>query len=152
MLHVRDVLQVKGYEISSITSRETAYRALEVMAEKDIGALLVIDKGCIVGIFSERDYARKVILKGKSSKETTVGELMTSTVYTISPEKSIEECMALITTTHHRHLPVVDEGHLVGVISLGDVVNAIIVSQRIQIDDLKNYLYGGGIDSEWTAS
>jgi CBS domain-containing protein len=134
MLKVKDILKTKGNNVWSIAPRELAYKALEIMAEKDIGALMVIDEGRLVGIFSERDYARKVILKGKSSKETYVGELMTDTVFSISPEKSIEECMAMMR------------------VSLGDVVSAIITSQKIEIQDLKSYMFGSEHSSEWSAS
>ncbi len=152
MLKVADVLNTKGSSIWSISSGETAYRALEIMAERDIGVLLVIDEGKLVGTFSERDYARKVILKGKSSKEEFVGELMTTPVYSIHQEKSIEECMALMTASRSRHLPVIGGDELIGVISMGDVVNAIILIQRFEIHDLKNYIAIGGYCSEWTAS
>jgi CBS domain-containing protein len=121
------------------------------MDDKDIGALLVIDEGQLIGIFSERDYARKVILEGKSSKETTVGELMTSQLFSISPDKSIEECMALMTAARSRHMPVMEAGKLVGLVTMGDVVSVIIANQKIEIDDLKNYVTGG-YSSEWTSS
>lgn len=147
-----DVLKTKDNNIWSISPQETAYKALELMADKNIGALLVIDEGKIVGVFSERDYARKVILKGKSSKETNVGELMSSPVFSINPKKSIEECMALMTASRNRHLPVIEDGKLVGIVSIGDVVNATIITQKIEIEDLKNYVTGGGYSSEYTAS
>ena len=143
MLKVMDVLKSKDNNIWSITSQEMAYKALEIMADKDIGALLVIDEGQLVGIFSERDYARKVILKGKSSRETTVGELMTTPVFSISNDKSIDECMALMTAARSRHMPVMEAGKLVGVVSMGDVVSMTIAKQKIEIDDLKNYVTGG---------
>jgi CBS domain-containing protein len=145
-------LKTKDDNIWSITSHETAYKALEIMASKDIGALLVIDDGELVGVFSERDYARKVILHGKSSRETTVGELMTSPVYSIGPEKTIEECMALMTSIRSRHIPVIEADKLIGLVSIGDVVNAIITIQKIEIRDLKDYIAHGGLSSEWTAS
>ena len=152
MLTVRDVLKTKKQVIWTITPQSTVYRALEIMADKDIGALMVIDDDQIVGIFSERDYARKVILKGKSSRETTVQELMISPVFSIEPEKSVDKCMALMTVTHNRHLPVIEEGKLIGVVSIGDVVNAIILIQKVEIEDLKSYIAKGGYNSEWTAS
>jgi CBS domain-containing protein len=152
MLTVRDVLKTKKQDIWTISPQSTAYRALEIMADKDIGALMVIDDNQIVGIFSERDYSRKVILKGKSSKETTVGELMTTPVFSIEPGKSVEKCMALMTVTHNRHLPVIEGGKLIGVVSIGDVVNAIIIIQKVEIEDLKSYVASGGYNSEWTAS
>ncbi len=142
MLTIADVLKTRDDNIWSIASQETAYNALKIMADKNIGALLVIDEEQLVGIFSERDYARKVILKGKSSKKTTVGELMTSPVFTISPEKRIEECMALMTAKHCRHLPVIESGKLIGVVSIGDVINTIVTAQRVEIEDLKNYIAG----------
>jgi CBS domain-containing protein len=152
LLTVRDVLKTKTQDIWSIAPLATAYRALEIMADKDIGALMVIEEDQIVGIFSERDYARKVILKGKSSRETTVGELMNIPVYTIHPETSVDKCMALMTVTRNRHLPVVEEGKLVGVVSTGDVVNTIITNQKIEIEELKSLIASGGYSSEWTAS
>jgi len=147
MLSVTDVLRTKNDDIWSVSSGDTAYSALELMADKNIGALLVIDKGKIVGVFSERDYARKVILKGKFSKETTVGELMSGMVYSIKPDNSIEECMALMTASRIRHVPVIEDGKMIGIVSIGDVVNAIIITQKGEIDDLKNYITGGGYNS-----
>ena len=152
MLKVGDILEKKGSEIYSISLREMAYAALEEMAEKDIGALLVIDGGQLVGIFSERDYARKVILRGKSSKDTTVGELMSTPVFSIHPKKTIEECMALMTVSRSRHVPVIEAGTLLGVISMGDIVNALIIAQKMAIEDLKKYVAGGEHSSEWSAS
>jgi CBS domain-containing protein len=142
MLKVQDVLRSKSKNIWSISSRETTYKALEMLAEKDIGALMVIDDGKLAGIFSERDYARKVILKGKSSRETSVGELMTKEVYSITPDKTVEECMALMTTIHCRHLPVFENNQLIGVVTIGDIVNAIINDQQIKIHDLEKYITG----------
>ncbi len=143
MLKVRDVLRTKGSDVWSIGPKATAYEALQTMADKDIGALLVIESGNVVGIFSERDYARKVILKGRSSKETSVGELMTRKVYSITPDKPIEECMALMTATRCRHMPVFENNQLIGIVSIGDVVNAIISEQKITIQDLENYFTSG---------
>jgi CBS domain-containing protein len=144
MLKVQDVLRSKSKDIWSISSGETTYKALEMLADKDIGALMVIDEGKFAGIFSERDYARKVILKGKSSKETSVGELMTREVYSITPEKTVEECMALMSTIHCRHMPVFENNQLIGVVTIGDIVNAIIIDQQIQIHDLEKYITGSG--------
>ncbi|HBH61215.1 MAG TPA: histidine kinase [Nitrospiraceae bacterium] len=142
MLKVQDVLRSKSKKIWSISSRETTYKALEILAEKDIGALMVIDQGKLAGIFSERDYARKVILKGKSSRETSVGELMTKEVYSITPDKTVDECMALMTTVHCRHMPVFENNQLIGVVTIGDIVNAIINDQQIKIQDLEKYITG----------
>ena len=143
MITVGNVLETKGSVVWQIGPHETAYDALELMAEKDIGALLVVDGNAIVGIFSERDYARKVILKGRSSKVTSVGELMSTPVFFTEPGKTIEECMALMTTRRLRHLPVLDNGHILGMISIGDVVNALIKEQKITISDLESYITGG---------
>ncbi len=144
MLTVKDVLKKKGNDIWSIGSGETVYKALELMAEKNIGALLVIDNGHVVGIFSERDYARKVILKGKSSRETSVGELMTKDVYSITSDKSVEECLALMTAAHCRHMPVYENNQLAGLVTIGNVVNTIIAQQKTTISDLENYITGSG--------
>ena len=142
MLKVRDVIKLKRSDIWSIGPDETAYKSLEIMADKDIGALLVIEGKKLAGIFSERDNARKVILKGKSSRETTVRELMTTGVYTITPDKSVEECMALMTAVHCRHMPVIEKDQVIGIVTIGDIVNAIIADQKIKISDLENYIKG----------
>jgi len=142
MLRVKDVLESKSKDIWSVSPKETAYNALKILAEKGIGALMVIEDEKLVGIFSERDYARKVILKGKSSRETLVGELMTTEVYSISPDKSVEECLALLTAIHCRHLPVFAHNKLIGVVTTGDIANAIITEQKINIHDLENYITG----------
>jgi CBS domain-containing protein len=152
MITVGDIIKKKGSDIYSVPSNEMAYAALGIMAEKNIGALLVIDMEKLVGIFSERDYARKVILRGKSSKETSVGELMSTPVFSMHPKKNIEECMALMTASHYRHVPVIKEGKLVGVISMGDIVNELIIAHKIAVEDLKKYIAGGEHASEWTAS
>ena len=112
------------------------------MAEKDVGALLVFESGQLVGIFSERDYARKVILQGKSSRDTLVQDIMTPQVIFVWPEHTIEECMALMTEKHIRHLPVIDDDQVVGVISIGDVVKSIISEQEFVIEQLTNYITG----------
>ena len=136
MHNIDTLLKDKGKDIWSIEPRETAFKALETMAQRNVGALLVIDKGKLVGIFSERDYARKVILKGKSSKETTVGELMTPDVFYASPENTLQETMALMTAKHIRHMPVLQDGRLIGMVTLGDVVKEIISEQNLR---LKNW-------------
>ncbi|MCL5023554.1 MAG: CBS domain-containing protein [Nitrospirae bacterium] len=143
MKTVGDLLKTKGHEIWSISSDSTAYGALELMAEKDVGALLVIDEGRLVGIFSERDYARKVILKGRSSRETTVGELMTRSLFYVSPDSTMDECMTLMTSGQIRHLPVLDGLRLVGIITLGDVVKKIISDQEFTIHQLESYVFSG---------
>jgi CBS domain-containing protein len=143
MGYVREVLQVKGSNVWSIAPKASVYEALEIMADKNVGALLVIDKGKIVGIFSERDYARKVILKGKSSKKTSVGELMTREVSYVEPGDSMEHCMALMTAKRIRHLPVMENNQLVGIVSIGDVVKRVISEQEFTIEQLEKYIRGG---------
>lgn len=140
---LRQLLQSKGGTVWSVPSSSTVFDALQLMSQKNIGALLVIDGGKLVGIISERDYARKVVLKGKSSKEIPVREIMTEKVVYVRPDESIEECMALMTEKHFRHLPVIDEGTLLGVISIGDVVRAVISEQKFIIEQLENYISGG---------
>ena len=143
MHNIDTLLKDKGKDIWSIEPRETAFKALETMAQRNVGALLVIDKGKLVGIFSERDYARKVILKGKSSKETTVGELMTPNVFYASPENTLQETMALMTAKHIRHMPVLKDDRLIGMVTLGDVVKQIISEQKFTIKELAKYISGG---------
>lgn len=143
MITLRQLLQSKGGGIWSVTSTSTVFDALRTMADKNVGALLVIDEGRLVGIVSERDYARKIALKGKSSKDTLVKEIMTEKVVYIRPDESIEECMALMTEKHFRHLPVIENGTLIGVISIGDVVRTVISEQKFIIAQLENYISGG---------
>lgn len=144
MVTVRKLLESKSGEVWSIPSSSTAFKALEIMADKDVGALLVIDDGELVGVFSERDYARKVILKGRSSKETSVGELMTRVLVYVSPDHTVGDCMALMSAKRVRHLPVVENGQLIGIITIGDVVNSVISEQEVTIQDLENYITGHG--------
>jgi len=143
MKTVQELLRNKGYHIWSIGPDATVYEALTLMAEKDVGALLVLSSaGQLVGILSERDYARKIVLKGKTSRETPVREIMTEKVVWVRPDQTIEECMALMTNKHIRHLPVMEEGRLLGVISIGDVVKDIISEQEFVIAQLENYITG----------
>ena len=142
MKTVGDILRAKGHDIWSVSPSTTVYEALEVMADKNIGAVLVIDHGTLVGILSERDYARKVILKGKASKNIPVREIMTERVAYVQPDQTAEECMALMTSKRIRHLPVMEAGRLVGVISIGDVVKAIISDQEFTIEQLEHYIVG----------
>lgn len=142
MQTVKHCLQSKGSHFWWISPDATVYEALVLMAEKNIGALLVMDREVLVGIFSERDYARKVILFGKASKVIPVSEIMTSRVFYVRPEQSIEECMALMTDKHIRHLPVMEGKRVVGVLSIGDVVKAIIEQQEFVIEQLENYITG----------
>jgi len=139
---VRHILQVKGYDVWSTTPRTTVYDALRMMADKNIGALLVMDGEQVVGIFSERDYARKVVLQGRSSKETLVSEIMTSKLTTIHPDQTIEEAMELMTNKRVRHLPVIENDHLLGMISIGDVLREIIYVQLIAIRQMEDKILG----------
>ncbi|MDB5242233.1 MAG: histidine kinase [Spirosoma sp.] len=142
-MRISQILQGKAINaLYTVTSGQTVLDALKLMAEKNIGAVLVVDDGRLTGIFSERDYARKVILKDRSSGDTRISEVMTSVVITIEPQQSIEECMFLMSDKHIRHLPVMDNGELVGIISINDVVTAIIRDQKTRIDSLESYISG----------
>jgi len=139
-MKVSDILKAKGNNVYSITSGLTVLEALKVMGEKNIGALLVIEEEKLLGIISERDYARKIVLKGKSSSDTLVREIMTEKVIAVSPEDNIEKCMELMSGKKIRHLPVVKDDKVNGIISITDVVTAIIESQKETISHLQNYI------------
>ncbi|HLF34766.1 MAG TPA: CBS domain-containing protein [Cyclobacteriaceae bacterium] len=140
---VKDFLTQKDRTVWTIDADSTVYDALVKMSKKGIGALVVLDKkGKVSGIFSERDYARKVVLYGKSSKESTVSELMTKEITFAKPENSIEECMTLLSKKHIRHLPVLDGDELVGVITIRDVLKKVIEDQQLTIQNLEDYIYG----------
>lgn len=143
MSTIRQILTRKP-DVYSVGPQATVLEALTLMAEKNVGALLVVAEGKLVGIFSERDYARKVMLLGKSSRETRVADIMTSKVVSIGPEQTTGECMALMTDKHIRHLPVLEAGELVGVISIGDVVRDVVEEQRFTIRQLESYIGSGG--------
>ncbi len=143
MKTVRDILETKGCDVWSISPEATVFDALKTMADKNVGALVVLEGKTVSGILSERDYARKVILHGRSSKELKVKEIMSSKVYCITPEENIEDCMTLFTNKRVRHLPVLDKGELRGIISIGDVVKTIIADQESTIKHLENYITGG---------
>jgi CBS domain-containing protein len=140
MKTVRDILAVKGRDVWTVDLDATVFEALSRMAEKEVGALMVMDGPKLVGIISERDYARKVILHGRASPTTLVNEIMTSHVVYTHLEQSIEECMALVTEKRIRHLPVIDEGNLVGVVPIGDLVKSIISDQKFIIEQLVRYI------------
>lgn len=143
MKTVKDILRAKGHDVWSIAPDDTVYDALKLMADKNVGALLVRDGEAVVGIVSERDYARKVILHGRSSREIQVREIMTSKIYYVHPEQNIQECMALMTDKRVRHLPALENDRLIGVISIGDVVKAIIAEHESTIKHLEDYITGG---------
>jgi CBS domain-containing protein len=142
MRTIRQVLETKGFEIYSITPGATVFDALREMADRNVGALLVLDGDNLVGLLSERDYARKVILKHKASKDTPVSEIMSREVVCVSPELKVDACMALMTDKRIRHLAVMADDRLVGVVSIGDVVNAIIEHQKFTIKELDHYITG----------
>ncbi len=142
MKTVKQLLDAKGHNVWIIAPDASVYEALKLMADKDVGALLVLEAGKLVGIISERDYARKVILKGKFSKDTPVHEIMTTRLVYVRPEQTIQECMALMTGQHIRHLPVLAGADLVGLVSIGDLVKAIISEQEFLIQNLQDYIMG----------
>jgi len=143
MTTIRQILDGKP-DIYAIEPDATVLEALKLLAEKNVGALLVITGERLVGIFSERDYARRMILHGRSSKETVVREVMTTEVFTISPNASAGECMAYMTDRHIRHLPVIEAGRVAGVISIGDIVRAVMEDMRFTIRQLETYIRSGG--------
>ncbi len=139
---VRQLLQAKGHLVHSIPAKATVFEALERMAAYDVGALMVVEGNQLVGVFSERDYARKIVLMGRFSKDTLVREVMTDEPITISPETTVADCMNLMTSHRVRHLPVMENGQLVGVVSIGDVVKAIMTQQEFMIAELESYITG----------
>lgn len=139
---IRMVLKQKGQNVWSVPPEAWVYDAIEVMANKHVGALLVIADGKLLGIISERDYARKVILEGKSSKQTQVKEIMTSPVIFVRPEHTVEDCMRFMTNNHIRHLPVVEKEEVLGVVSIGDLVKWIVSAQEETIQQLQHYITG----------
>lgn len=144
MIKIKDtissILKRKGREIWSVTPDQTVYEAIEKMADKAVGALLVISDGKLIGIISERDYARKVILKGRSSRSTFVKEIMTSSVISVTSAQAVDECMDIMTTNRIRHLPIVENEKVLGVISIGDLVKWVISQQEETIEHLQNYI------------
>ena len=139
---VKDLLSAKGSQVYTIAPDTAVIDALKVMAEKEVGALVVLSGGRVVGMLSERDYARKIVLKGKIAQDTPVREIMSKTVTTVLPGQSVEECMKIMTETRCRHLPVLDDGTLTGLISIGDIVKSIIMDQKFLIENLESYITG----------
>ncbi len=142
MRTVKDILRAKGSKVYSISPDATVYEALKRMADQDVGALLVFEGNDLVGLISERDYSRKTILKGRLSKETAVREIMTTAVVAVHPDEDIEACMELFTDKHVRHLPVIEKGKVVGIVSIGDIVKSIIDYKEFIIEELENYIKG----------
>jgi len=140
---VRNILESKDGGVFSVPPTITVYQAIELMCDKNIGGLLIVENdGSLAGIFTERDYARKLILKGKSSKDTLIQDLMTTKLITVTPENTVEDCMRLMTDRHIRHLPVLDNGVLIGIVSIGDVVRCVIDEQKGIIEHLEHYITG----------
>jgi CBS domain-containing protein len=142
MQTVNHLLKVKGGQLFSVAPSDSVLRAVELMATRHVGALLVMQQGALLGIISERDYARKVILKNRSSHDTPVGDIMTTSPVTVSPNDTVHHCMELMTDGRFRHLPVVEGGRVVGMLSIGDLVKAVIEEQRGQIEQLERYIAG----------
>lgn len=142
MTAVRHILDQKGHQVWSVRPADTVYDAIRLMADKDVGALMVLDDGRIVGIVTERDYARNVFLKGRGSPQTPVSEIMAPDVACVKPDKSIEECMAIMTARRVRHLPVVSDDDLLGIVSIGDLVKSIISDREFVIEQLEHYIRG----------
>lgn len=142
MRTAHDILKSKGQAVWSVSSTDTVLHALGVMAEHDVGSVLVLDGDKLVGLLTERDYSRKVVLAGRSSKDSQVGEIMTSHIVCVAPERPIDECMALMTDKRVRHLPVLDHKRVVGIVSIGDLVKATIADQEFTIAQLQSYITG----------
>jgi len=138
----RDVLKAKGQNVWAIDPESTVYQAIEIMSDKHVGALLVMRDQKLMGVISERDYARKVILKGRSSKETLVKEIMTAPAIFVEPGQTVSECMVIMTNNRIRHLPIVEQENVVGIVSIGDLVNWIISTQEHTIQQLQDYIIG----------
>ena len=143
MKTLKQLIEGKNKKLAAIAPDQSVLRAIEIMAEVDVGALLVLDGKRLCGVFSERDYARKVILQGKASRHTKVSEVMTGKVIYVTQDRTIEECMAIMTDKHIRHLPILDEKHnVLGIISIGDVVKEMVSQQKFIIGQLENYITG----------
>ncbi|MBU0468087.1 MAG: CBS domain-containing protein [Candidatus Omnitrophica bacterium] len=143
MVTVKQILQNKGSEVWTISPNQSVYDALKLMADKNLGAVVIEEAGILKGIFSERDYARGSIIEERSIKETKVSDLMTAVVITASSEKTLDQCLAMMTDKRIRHIPIVDQDKLIGIVSIGDLVNRIISEQEFNLKQMKNYISGG---------
>jgi CBS domain-containing protein len=142
MTTVRHILDQKGRQVWSVSPGDTVYDAIKLMADRDVGALMVVDGSKIVGIITERDYARNVFLKGRGSPRTPVGEIMACNVVCVKPDNSVEECMAIMTARRVRHLPVIGDDGLLGIVSIGDLIKSIISDREFVIEQLEHYISG----------
>lgn len=140
MSTVRNILQIKGNAVYSVSPDSSVYDALEELEERNLGALVVVEKGVLIGVFTERDYARKVILKGRSSKETLVRDIMSHYPIFVSPDNTLDDCMTLMTDKFIRHLPVLEKDELIGIVSIGDIVKYIISEKDFIIENLEHYI------------
>jgi CBS domain-containing protein len=143
MTTVKELLGKKGHQVFSIQPDDTVYNAIKKMADENIGCLVVMNGEELIGVITERHYARSVVLKGRASPETPVRDIMETRVIYAQPEQSVEECMAVMTEKIVRHLPVIEEGKLIGIISIGDLVKSIISDQKFMIEQLEHYMHGG---------
>jgi len=142
MITVKQILEKKGSQFYSVTPQTSVKSALKIMSEKNIGALIVLENEKPIGIFSERDFARKSVVYGDSALSKAISDFMSTTVYVINADTSLQECMALMSEQHFRHLPVVENEELIGIVSIGDIVNNVINEQNVTIQNLENYIYG----------
>lgn len=142
MTTINQLLKIKGHDLYSVGPEETVYAAIKLMAEKDVGSLMVMDGEMLVGIFTERDYARDVLLKGRTSLQALVRDIMKIQVTCVEPDETVESCMELMTRERVRHLPVIEGGRVVGIVSIGDLVKSIIDDQRFAIGQLEGYIHG----------
>jgi CBS domain-containing protein len=142
MVTVGQLLDIKGHDYYYIAPEEPVLRAMEIMATREVGALLVMERGEMIGVISERDYARKVILKNRSSRDTPVRDIMSSPVFSVAPEDTVHHCMAIMTARRIRHLPAVRDGKVMGVLSIGDLVKAVLQEQSEEIQQLQRYIVG----------
>lgn len=140
MKKIRNILENKGHQVYSVTPETSVYDALQVMMERNISSLLIMENEILKGIFTERDYARKLVLMGRSSKDTPIGEIMTSNLFTITPSETIDHCMEMMSAHKIRHLPVIDNNRVTGMVSIGDVVKFIIEDQKRTIQQLESYI------------